>query len=69
MTKTCPRCQQSFDCRPDAIQACGCASLSLSPDQLTWIRTYTEQTLGGYVCLCTRCLAELATLPLPSENK
>ncbi|MEZ0607070.1 cysteine-rich CWC family protein [Fibrella sp. WM1] len=69
MTKTCPRCQQPFSCQPDAIHDCGCAKLTLTPDERTRIRAYTEQELGGYVCLCTRCLAELTTLPLPSKNK
>ncbi|WP_083891491.1 cysteine-rich CWC family protein [Fibrella aestuarina] len=69
MTKTCPRCQQPFACRPEAIHDCDCAKLTLTSAERDRIRAHTEQTLGGYVCLCNRCLTELAAQPLPSKNK
>jgi hypothetical protein len=59
---TCPRCQQPFACRPDAIHECACSQVTLTPADRDRIRTYTEQAFGGYVCLCARCLRELSHL-------
>lgn len=61
LPNTCLRCNTAFQCRVNNIQACDCVRVSLSPDELTAIRQYTERTFGAYTCLCGTCLTELKT--------
>lgn len=68
MSSTCPRCRQPFNCRPDAIHECACAQIRLTDEQRVRIQAYTDEALGGYVCLCVNCLRELAGLAQPVKN-
>lgn len=67
--KTCPRCQQPFDCRPDAIHDCACAHVALTDNERAYIQAYTAEALGGYVCLCVRCLNEVAACAPPFKKQ
>lgn len=49
----CPRCQQAFACRADAIQVCQCPTVSLTDAQ----RQYIGSLFKG--CLCANCLRTL----------
>lgn len=53
MNKICKRCSQPFDCQPEAINTCGCSSITLSEEN----KKYLEKT--SYDCLCTTCLEEI----------
>lgn len=57
MTKNCPRCGATFECRHNDIVHCQCAGISFTPKQREQLkRTYTD-------CLCRKCLLELAATP------
>ncbi len=51
--KTCPRCQQPFECKVGSILLCQCSSVSLSEAERAFLgKHYTD-------CLCTGCIKEL----------
>ena len=50
---SCPRCGSRFDCRPEAISACDCSAVNLSPEDLADIRARYDG------CLCIRCLSTI----------
>ncbi|MCB1144139.1 MAG: cysteine-rich CWC family protein [Leptospiraceae bacterium] len=53
-TKQCPKCNQPFECKSDAIQECGCASIQLKPEHLDYIASHFKD------CLCPDCLKEIS---------
>ena len=54
MTKTCPRCGNTFECMADNITRCHCASVILTQAQKNSI----SQKYNG--CLCHKCLIALS---------
>lgn len=52
-TKTCPRCQQSFECKKDDVTHCQCASVKLFQAQRDAISQQYKD------CLCANCLEQL----------
>lgn len=52
MKKICPRCENSFVCREDRNDLCGCSRLYL----LSGVREYVKETYES--CLCPSCLKE-----------
>jgi hypothetical protein len=61
-TPSCPRCGSHIDCRPEAIETCACAQISLAPVT----RDYLAET--NYDCLCNRCLTELDALARKADQ-
>lgn len=54
MKRSCPRCQQTFDCTPEDIVHCGCTEVKLSTEARKQIaRDYTD-------CLCNDCLRAIS---------
>ncbi|MFC1588830.1 cysteine-rich CWC family protein [Pseudomonadota bacterium] len=53
ITKTCPRCKLSFECKTDDVTNCQCASVKLNQSQ----RDYIFQQFDD--CLCASCLEQL----------
>ena len=50
MIKTCPHCNQVFDCKSEDILNCDCMKINLSKEaQIAIGKIYTE-------CLCLNCL-------------
>lgn len=56
ITKSCPRCGASIECRPAGVDHCPCRRVQISEAT----RAYLEKT--QYDCLCNQCLAELDRL-------
>ena len=52
-SKSCPRCDEEFQCNMVNIEACQCHGVNLSAST----RDYLEKT--DYDCLCRSCLGEL----------
>ncbi len=52
-TKTCPRCNSGFECKPGNITQCQCYGMELNDEQ----RAYIEQRYND--CLCRECLQYL----------
>lgn len=52
-SKTCPRCRNSFECKPGNITQCQCFGISLSIEQ----KAFIEQRYND--CLCRNCLQVL----------
>ncbi len=63
----CPRCHQSFACKPASISACWCIHEKVS---MNLLRELQGQYEG---CLCKSCLTELAKTegmaPLSTESR
>lgn len=51
--KTCPRCQQPFECKLGDISHCQCSGIQLSHEE----RSFIEQRYHD--CLCRNCLEAL----------
>lgn len=51
--KKCPRCNQSFDCKPGNITQCQCYGITIKPE----LKTFLEQRYND--CLCNNCLRYL----------
>lgn len=48
--KSCPRCGQSFECKPGTITECQCYGIAISADMRKLLdQRYTD-------CLCKSCL-------------
>jgi len=52
-TKNCPRCKQTFECKPGNINQCHCYGLEMTAE----LRTFIEQRFSD--CLCHDCLRYL----------
>jgi hypothetical protein len=52
-TKTCPRCQQPFACKPGNISNCQCNGIKLTEEEKAFIADRYED------CLCINCLQNL----------
>jgi hypothetical protein len=52
-TKTCPRCQQPFECKPGHISACQCNGIQLTEEEKAFIADRYDD------CLCINCLRSL----------
>jgi len=52
-TKTCPRCQQPFACKPGHISACQCNGIKLTEEEKAFIADRYDD------CLCINCLQQL----------
>ncbi len=52
-TKECPRCKQSFACKPGSITQCQCYGIELTAE----LKAYIEQRYND--CLCRACLQYL----------
>ncbi|MFT3932836.1 MAG: cysteine-rich CWC family protein [Chitinophagaceae bacterium] len=48
--KTCPRCQQIFECRANDIANCQCSKVQLAPATREWLAKHYKD------CLCANCL-------------
>ncbi|MFN3852373.1 MAG: cysteine-rich CWC family protein [Spirosomataceae bacterium] len=55
----CPRCGSVFTCKANSVLKCDCMWIDLNPNELRYIREYSEVTFGEYTCLCVKCLREL----------
>lgn len=53
-TKSCPRCNTVFECKPGNITQCQCYAIKLTGEQ----RAYIEQRYSD--CLCKNCLEYLS---------
>lgn len=51
--KNCPRCNQSFDCKPGNITQCQCYGIIIKPE----LKAFLEQRYND--CLCNTCLQYL----------
>lgn len=51
--KTCPRCEATFECKPNDPVHCRCASADLAEDRLFALANHDA------VCLCLACLREV----------
>jgi hypothetical protein len=62
-TKSCPRCNQAFECKPGNITQCQCFGIELIAE----LKAYIEQRYND--CLCRDCLIYLQqNLPRIAEN-
>lgn len=62
-TKSCPRCQAAFECKPGNITQCQCYGIPLTDE----LRAYVEQRYSD--CLCRDCLLYMGEeLNLFKEN-
>ncbi|MFT2009759.1 cysteine-rich CWC family protein [Pontibacter sp. 13R65] len=53
--KTCPRCQQPFECKVGSILLCQCSTVRLTEAERQYLNTrYSD-------CLCATCMKELQT--------
>lgn len=59
----CPRCQQARICRPEAIAACPCTSIRLSPN----VQAYLAQHYSA--CLCLACLQAIAQQHVTTNDR
>ena len=51
--KSCPRCQQTFECKVGDVHQCQCFGIDFNAEEKTFIE-------GRYNdCLCRNCLLEL----------
>ncbi len=56
MSRTCDRCQQTFDCQPAAIEHCQCSQWQLPPATRALLaKNYRN-------CLCASCLQQLGAV-------
>ena len=51
--KTCPNCNQIFDCNTASIALCDCTSVSLNDGERRYIKAKFND------CLCTSCMHQL----------
>lgn len=51
--KSCPRCHAGFECKPDDVDNCQCASAKLNQSQRDYIASRYDD------CLCVDCLNKL----------
>ena len=51
--KNCPRCNQSFECRPGNITQCQCSGITIKPE----LKVLLDQRYND--CLCRDCLQYL----------
>jgi len=51
--KSCPRCEQPFECKPGNITECQCFGLSFTEEEKDYIRDVSSD------CLCRNCLQAL----------
>ncbi|WP_072998454.1 cysteine-rich CWC family protein [Mariniphaga anaerophila] len=55
MIKTCPVCNETFECRNDDILKCDCIEVILSKEDYEYVRSnYSD-------CLCKKCLINIKT--------
>ena len=52
-SKTCPRCNDAFECKPGNISQCHCFEIVLTLEE----RVYIDQKFAD--CLCNHCICEL----------
>ncbi|HEY6901203.1 MAG TPA: cysteine-rich CWC family protein [Puia sp.] len=52
-TKSCGRCQSSFECKVGNISQCQCNGISLTDEERTYLSTHYSD------CLCRNCLLEI----------
>ncbi len=52
--KSCPRCNQTFECKPGHVASCHCSAVKLSDATYDLIRIKYDD------CLCANCLRELS---------
>lgn len=55
---SCPRCDQIFICKVNAILKCDCLQIELTRAETEYIRDITTMEYDGG-CLCVACLHEL----------
>ena len=51
--KTCPRCDQAFECKAGDIYHCQCREISLSDGEMAFLEGRYDD------CLCFNCLIQL----------
>jgi len=51
--KTCPRCNQPFECKAGDIYHCQCRQISLSDEEMKFLEGRYDD------CLCLTCLIQL----------
>jgi hypothetical protein len=51
--RSCPRCAQSFECKPGSITECQCFGLEFTEAEKTFIAGFSND------CLCRNCLMDL----------
>jgi hypothetical protein len=51
--KSCPRCQQRFECKPGDVVHCQCYGIMLTTEE----RAFIEDRYND--CLCRNCLLDL----------
>ena len=52
-TKTCPRCNNNFECKAGDIAHCQCSNIKLNIEEKSFIEERYDD------CLCINCLTEL----------
>ncbi|WP_037993050.1 cysteine-rich CWC family protein [Teredinibacter turnerae] len=68
-TETCPRCQQTFECKMGSITLCHCSTVALNKAQRDYIAKRWD------TCLCHACLLAIAadtsllTPGVPAERR
>lgn len=52
-TKSCPRCNQPFECKVGNISLCQCSSIALTAEEMAFIEDKYQD------CLCGNCLKDI----------
>ncbi len=51
--KNCPRCNSEFECKVGSVLLCHCSSVTLSEEQVKYLRSRYDD------CLCHDCLLQV----------
>ncbi len=51
--KTCPHCQQLFECKAGTMEICQCSSIFLTQEERDYIQNLYDD------CLCLNCLKKI----------
>ena len=51
-TKSCPRCEASFECKSGSVLLCQCQTVVLNAEQIEYMQMHYDD------CLCAKCLLE-----------
>jgi len=63
-SKSCPRCQSTFECKVGTILECQCSDVFLSENEREYVNTRFDD------CLCVNCLMEMqAEFDIVNQNK
>lgn len=60
--KICLKCNENFDCNAADIENCGCRTIKLMPETITFLKK------TNYNCLCSNCLGHINQLVAQAQN-